>query len=442
MGWNGSGTFNRLFSWVADKAAAINITASRMDADTNDIVSNGLGNCLTRDGQGQPTAALPMAGFNHTGVGNATARTHYAAAGQIQDNGLLFATGGGTGDAITATFTPSIPALIDGMEVCVRAPGANTVAAPTFTPLGLTAHPITKLGGGSLLPGDIANSRHELRLRYNLANTCWELRNPAVTTSQFHGGCRLAFVSTTSIALNPHDGNHVKINGVLYALPSGGVTSANTNTFVSGVGSSNLAASTAYLVYLFNNGGTLALDFWPIAGGHVTDTSAGNVGVEVRSNSGTPDSTRTLVGAVLTNGSAQFQANSGAIIGVANWFNRRRFAVSSAYSASTSSTSVVALSGTALTYFQWADEELAFMSWLGTTSLTTTNGFITAIGFNTTQYLAVSPSQPVGGVPINSSFSGHSAGAGAEGFLNLNLIGQVGGGTGTWSGTLQAAARC
>src|SRR5579885_3652802 len=73
---------------------------------------------------------------------------------------------------------------------------------------------------------------------------------------------------------------------------------------------------------------------------------------------------------------------------------------------------VVALSGTALTYFQWADEELAFMSWLGTTSLTTTNGFITAIGFNTTQYLAVSPSQPVGGVPINSSFSGHSAGAG------------------------------
>jgi hypothetical protein len=86
MSWNGGGNFNRLYSWVADKAAGLNISSVRMDADTNDIAANGFGNCLTPDGQGQPTANLPMANFRHTGVGNGVARNDYAALGQIQDN--------------------------------------------------------------------------------------------------------------------------------------------------------------------------------------------------------------------------------------------------------------------------------------------------------------------------------------------------------------------
>jgi hypothetical protein len=34
-----SGTFNRLYSWVTDAAGNIPITASRVDADVNDIVT-------------------------------------------------------------------------------------------------------------------------------------------------------------------------------------------------------------------------------------------------------------------------------------------------------------------------------------------------------------------------------------------------------------------
>src|SRR5271165_993284 len=83
MPFNGSGVFTRIYSWVADAAASINITASRMDTDTNDIVTNGLGNCITRDGQGQPTANLPMANFRHTGVSNGVNPTDYAALGQV-----------------------------------------------------------------------------------------------------------------------------------------------------------------------------------------------------------------------------------------------------------------------------------------------------------------------------------------------------------------------
>ncbi len=180
MSWNGSGVFNRLYSWVADKAAAIDITASRMDADTNDITSNGFGNCLTRDGQGQPTANLPMAGYRHTGVQNAVNRSDYAALGQVQDDvGLNWAAAAGSADAITVTYAPGLTVLNDGQVCFFRASAANATTTPSFAPNGLVAHTITKGGGAALVPGDIAGALAECVLRYNLANTRWELLNPA-----------------------------------------------------------------------------------------------------------------------------------------------------------------------------------------------------------------------------------------------------------------------
>ena len=83
MPWNGSGIFTRNYSWVNDAANNIPITASRVDGDMNDVVSNGLNNCITRDGQGGPTANLPMNGFRHTGASNGVASTDYATMGQI-----------------------------------------------------------------------------------------------------------------------------------------------------------------------------------------------------------------------------------------------------------------------------------------------------------------------------------------------------------------------
>lgn len=84
MPFNGSGTFNRLYSWVADAAAGLDISASRMDADTNDICNSGLDDCLTRDGQGAPSANLPMNGFRHTNCQNGVANTDYATVGQVK----------------------------------------------------------------------------------------------------------------------------------------------------------------------------------------------------------------------------------------------------------------------------------------------------------------------------------------------------------------------
>lgn len=72
-GWNGFGVFTRVYSWVADANAGIDINASRMDTDTDNITANGFGNCLTRDGQGSATANLPMNAYKFTGLGDGSA---------------------------------------------------------------------------------------------------------------------------------------------------------------------------------------------------------------------------------------------------------------------------------------------------------------------------------------------------------------------------------
>ncbi len=84
----------------------------------------------------------------------------------------------GTHDAIVATYDPPLATLVDGMVLSFRATSANLTTAPTFDPNGLGAGTITKNGGQALAIGDIPGNLAEIQLRYNLANTRWELLNP------------------------------------------------------------------------------------------------------------------------------------------------------------------------------------------------------------------------------------------------------------------------
>lgn len=174
MAFNGSGLFERLYNWVNDKASGIKARADRMDAEM-DGFATGLSTCITKNGQTTITANLPMATFRHTGVGNGVARDDYASLGQVQDGKANWAVAAGTADAITATYSPAITALVDGMELKFRASGANTVTNPTFSPNGLTARTITQLGGSALVAGSIPANLAECTVKYNLANTRWEL---------------------------------------------------------------------------------------------------------------------------------------------------------------------------------------------------------------------------------------------------------------------------
>ena len=157
-GWDGNGTFSRVHDWTDDRDAAINITASRMDAE-DDSFAAGINNSLAKDGQNSPTAALPMAGFRHLNVGNATARNQYAAVGQVQDGSYTYATGtvsGGT--AVTMSPSPSISAYATGMLFTFKASAAITGSA-TLDVDSVGVKTIKKYNDQNLASGDIESGQ-------------------------------------------------------------------------------------------------------------------------------------------------------------------------------------------------------------------------------------------------------------------------------------------
>ena len=100
----------------------------------------------------------------------------------LQNGTINWVAAGGTADAITATYASALTTLVDGQLCFFRATAANATTTPTFAPNGLTARTITKDGGGALNVGDIPGNLAEVILRYNLANTRWELMNPSAST--------------------------------------------------------------------------------------------------------------------------------------------------------------------------------------------------------------------------------------------------------------------
>lgn len=88
------------------------------------------------------------------------------------------AAAGGTVDAITATFVPTIPALVNHIEVVVEAGGANATATPTFAPDGLTAKTIVKENDVALVAGDIPGANYRMHLVFDATLDKWVLLNP------------------------------------------------------------------------------------------------------------------------------------------------------------------------------------------------------------------------------------------------------------------------
>jgi hypothetical protein len=87
LAFNGSGVHNRIHDWTQDLAGAVPVTASRMDAEHDDI-SAALSNTICRDGQSTTTARIQFASGVSAAAGTA-ASVSYA---QSNDNntGLYF----------------------------------------------------------------------------------------------------------------------------------------------------------------------------------------------------------------------------------------------------------------------------------------------------------------------------------------------------------------
>jgi len=109
------------------------------------------------------------------------------------------ASSGGTAQAQTASFTTAPTSLVDGMPLCWLPAAANTGAAPTFSPNGLTAHAIVKGGQTPLVANDILTTNHACVL-YSAANTNWELQNPQTAVGIVASGANA--LGTSAIAAN------------------------------------------------------------------------------------------------------------------------------------------------------------------------------------------------------------------------------------------------
>lgn len=138
-----AGSFNPATSGAS--ATPTDWNATRADYET------ALSNSIAVDGQTTITANLPMAGFKHTGVANAAARTDYAATGQVQDGTLTTAADTGAANAYALTLAPAITAYLVGQVFRFVVVNANTTTTPTLAINALTAG-LIKWANGAAIP--------------------------------------------------------------------------------------------------------------------------------------------------------------------------------------------------------------------------------------------------------------------------------------------------
>ena len=150
MSRDGSGNFNLIAGNPVTTGTTI---ASTWANDTLSDIATALTNSIAKNGETIPTGNLPMGDYKHTGVANASARTDYAAYGQVQDSGSQYLTGVAGADTITASVI-GLAAYATGQTFRFVSAGANT-GAVTLNINALGAKAVTKTGTTALAAGDI-----------------------------------------------------------------------------------------------------------------------------------------------------------------------------------------------------------------------------------------------------------------------------------------------
>lgn len=226
-----NGVFSGSSVWNSDKGAGVNIVTSRHDTHDQDLAA-GINACLVKDGTNSPTANLPMGGYKHTGVANATARSEYASLGQVQDGAFTWlGTAGGTATALTASATPAITAYATGQKFRVVTSAASTgttATAHTININGLGAKNIIVNSGAAVNPtAGSWISGAVLELVYDGTN--FRLLNDAGgwqahSISSIGGGTMSVTINTT------HFANYKKVGNIVHLSLSLTVTTGGVAT--------------------------------------------------------------------------------------------------------------------------------------------------------------------------------------------------------------------
>ena len=155
MSRNGSGTYTLPSGNPVVTGTTISSTWAN---NTLNDVATALTGSIASDGQTTPSANLPMGGYNHTNVADATLRNQYASAGQVQDNIPQYLTTVAGTNAITAVAALGMSAYVTGQVFTFIAAGANT-GAVTLNINSIGAKAVTKNGTTALASGDIASGQ-------------------------------------------------------------------------------------------------------------------------------------------------------------------------------------------------------------------------------------------------------------------------------------------
>jgi hypothetical protein len=222
MARNGSGTY----SLPAGNPVTTGTTISSSWANnTLSDISNALTASIAYDGQTVPIANLPMGGNKHTNVGNATVRTNYASAADVQDGSITYLTSVSGTNTILATGPVGMAAYATGQVFTFIAAGANT-GATTININSIGAKAVVKLNGSALVAGDIPSGA---MLSVSYDGTSFQLQTTLGVTS-FSGGVTGLTPATATTGAVTLAGVLGKLNGGTGALTATITSVARTSS--------------------------------------------------------------------------------------------------------------------------------------------------------------------------------------------------------------------
>lgn len=199
MPFNGAGVYSPIGSPDFPAVANTVIRAAQYNNEINDLAT-ALTNCVTRDGQSPATNDLPMNTWRHTGVGAATARTHYGRMQELQDQEPWTITTVAGTDTITGVLPYSYAAYGVGHVFQFRAAAANT-GATTLNINAIGAKAVKYPSGADLIAGEFAAGLPVL-VMYDGTDFILLTRNPILAISS--GGTYVERTSATGSAKLPN----------------------------------------------------------------------------------------------------------------------------------------------------------------------------------------------------------------------------------------------
>jgi len=309
-------------------------------------------NSWDRGGRGAATAIMDMGGFQLKNVGAPTmtgdAVTLDYFRTQVQTGALVLGTVGGTADAITATFSPNITALVNGMMVGVRLSAANATTTPTFAAGTTAAKTIKKGANAALAIGDMPGAAFWALFRYDGTTDKWVLQNPWIinpvgmpqgrlTASSGVPVMTSSIAAATSVYYTPYLGNQVPVFDLTGTSVAQKIFSELSQALSDTTKSPAAAvANKNYDLFVWDDAGTLRCTRGPAWTNNTTRASSltRSAGLLVNASSiaNGPDAGAGLyVGTIRTNGSATLDYIFGAsgsggtagFFGVWNMYHRR-----------------------------------------------------------------------------------------------------------------------